>query len=184
MNGLSIYSGALLIFTAYRIAKGTADVHPENNPILKFAQRRFRSTTKFDGQKMFTVVDGKRFATPLFFVLLAVELTDIVFAIDSIPAIFAVTRDPFIVLTSNVFAILGLRALYFLLSGAMARFHLLKFGLAVILAFVGSKMLLSKIWHPPILLSLGVIVGVLAVTAFASLKFPQSVTEEHLPNEH
>ncbi len=161
--------GALLIFTAYRLLRGATDIHPEDNPVLKLFKRRFKTTTTYDGQKLFTFQNGKRLATPLFVVLLMIETTDIVFAVDSIPAIFAITRDPFIVLTSNVFAVLGLRALYFLLAGVMDRLRLLKYGLAVILGFVGVKMLLSGIWHPPIALSLGVIVGVLAVTAVLSL---------------
>ena len=175
--------GAFLIFTAFRIARGTEEVHPENNPILRFAQRRVRSTTRFDGQKLFTVENGRRLATPLFIVLLFIEMTDVVFAIDSIPAIFAITRDPFIILTSNVFAILGLRALYFLLADFIGRFHLLKYGLAIILGFVGLKMLgtalecggESLICHDghvavPIWLSLTVIVGTLVVTVLLSLK--------------
>ncbi len=175
--------GAFLIYTAFRIAKGAAeDIHPENNPVLKFAQRRFRSTTAYDGQKLFTVENGVRVATPLFIVLVFIELTDILFAVDSIPAIFAVTRDPFIVLTSNVFAILGLRAVYFLVAGGMDRLHLLKYGLAVILGFVGLKMLGEAVpcdghgtfchegnLHVPIWLSLVVIIGVLAITAIASI---------------
>ena len=175
--------GAFLIYTAIKIARGTEEVHPEDNPILNFAKKHVPSTTKFDGQKLFTMENGKRVATPLFIVLLFIELTDIVFAIDSIPAIFAITLDPFIVLTSNVFAILGLRALYFLLADFMDRFHLLKYGLAVILGFVGLKMLgtaiscgaesfFCKDGHVavPIWLSLVVIIGTLAVTVVASLK--------------
>ena len=174
--------GAFLIFTAFRIARGTEEVHPENNPILKFAQKRVRSTTRFDGQKLFTIENGKRVATPLFIVLLFIEMTDIVFAIDSIPAIFAITRDPFIILTSNVFAILGLRALYFLLADFIGRFHLLHYGLAVVLGFVGLKMLGTAIecsgeslfchnHHVavPIWLSLAFIVATLAVTVVLSL---------------
>jgi tellurite resistance protein TerC len=167
--------GAFLIYTAVRIARGTEEVHPENNPVLKFAQKRFRSTTKYDGQKLFTLENGKRVATPLFVTLLFIETTDIVFAVDSIPAIFAVTRDPFIVLTSNVFAILGLRALYFLLADSIDRFHLLKYGLAIILGFVGAKMLLEAVHvDVPVWLSLAVIVIVLAVTVTLSLKLPPS----------
>jgi tellurite resistance protein TerC len=166
--------GVFLIYTAVRIGRGAAEhVHPEENMLLQALQRRFRTTTTFDGQKLFTVQDGKRLATPLFIVLLFIEITDIFFAIDSIPAIFAVTTDSFIVLTSNVFAILGLRALYFLLAGSMDRFHLLKYGLAVILAFVGVKFLLEAVDVViPIWLSLSVIVSVLATTAFLSLKIP------------
>ena len=184
--------GAFLIYTAYRIAKGAAEnIHPENNPVLKFAKRRFRSTTKFDGQKLFTVENGVRLATPLFIVLVFIELTDIFFAVDSIPAIFGVTDDPFIVLTSNVFAILGLRALYFLVAGGMDRLHLLKYGLAVILGFVGVKMLGEAIscdghgmfchegsFHVPIWLSLVVIIGVLVITAVASIKLSPKEQEK------
>ncbi|HEX2049148.1 MAG TPA: TerC family protein [Actinomycetota bacterium] len=165
--------GAFLLITAVRIARGTEEVHPENNPVLRFFERRFPTSTRYDGQKLFTMENGRRVATPLFVTLLFVETTDIVFAVDSIPAIFAVTEDPFIVLTSNVFAILGLRALYFLLAGSMDRFHLLKYGLAVILAFVGTKMLLAAVdVHVPIWLSLSVIVAVLAVTVILSLRIP------------
>lgn len=176
--------GAFLIYTAFRIARGTEDVHPEQNPILKMFRKRFRTTTDFEGQKLFTVQNGKRLATPLFITLLFIEITDIVFAVDSIPAIFAVTRDPFIVLTSNVFAILGLRALYFLLAGSMDRFHLLKYGLAVILGFVGTKMLLEAAhFHIPIWLSLLVIVGVLVTTGVLSLKLPPKESKEELPKD-
>lgn len=184
--------GAFLIFTAFRIARGGAeDIHPDDNPILKWVQRRFRATTKYDGQKLFTVQNGARVATPLFIVLVFIELTDIFFAVDSIPAIFAITKDPFIVLTSNVFAILGLRAVYFLVAGGMDRLHLLKYGLAVILGFVGLKMLgtaISCSGHGlfchnghlavPIWLSLIVIIGVLAITAFLSFKLPPHVQEK------
>jgi len=188
--------GAFLIVTAFRIAKGTEDVHPEDNPIIKLFRKRFPTTSRFDGQKLFTVENGKKAATPLFVTLLFIELTDIVFAVDSIPAIFAITRDPFIILTSNVFAILGLRSLYFLLAGSMDRFHLLKYGLAVILGFVGLKMLATAVpcegesffchdhhLSVPIWVSLAVIVGVLLVTAIASMKLPQHATEEDLPRD-
>ena len=175
--------GAFLIYTAFRIAFNDEEVHPENNPILRWAQSRLRSTTKYHGQKLFVIENSKRLATPLFIVLLFIELTDVIFAVDSIPAIFAVTRDPFIVLTSNVFAILGLRALYFLLADVIDRFHLLKYGLAVILAFVGTKMLLEAIHYEiHILISLGVIVGVLAATVVLSLVFPVP-HDENAPSE-
>ncbi|HEY7875153.1 MAG TPA: TerC family protein [Actinomycetota bacterium] len=162
--------GAFLIFTAYRVAKGSAEeMHPEHNPILKWVRKRTPTTHNFDGQKLFTIENGKRVATPLFIVLIFVEVTDILFAVDSIPAIFGVTSDPFIVLTSNVFAILGLRALYFLLAGGMDRLHLLNYGLGIILAFVGVKMLLEGVdVHVPVWLSLTVIVVVLAITTVAS----------------
>jgi tellurite resistance protein TerC len=164
--------GALLLYTAWRIARGNESVHPEKNPILRLFTKRFRTTSKYHGQRLFAVENGRRVATPLFVVLLVVEVTDIAFAVDSIPAIFAITTDPFIILTSNVFAILGLRALYFLLAGSIEKFHLLKYGLAVILGFVGVKMLLSHYWHPPISLSLGIIVVTLTITVIASLKIP------------
>ena len=182
--------GAFLLYTAYRVWRGmTEEIHPEDNPVLKFAQRRFRSTTRFDGQKLFTVEDAKRVATPLFVTLLFVETTDIVFALDSIPAIFGITEDPFIILTSNVFAVLGLRALYFLLAGGLKRLHLLNYGLAIVLGFVGVKMLLEAVGCSteglfcsieegeghiaiPIWLSLTVIVTVLSLTTVLSLMIP------------
>ncbi|MFN2388574.1 MAG: TerC family protein [Actinomycetota bacterium] len=165
--------GAFLIFTAIRIARETEEIHPEQNPILRLLQRKFRTTTKYHGQDFFVIENGKRIATPLLVVLTFIEITDILFAVDSIPAIFAITKDPFIILTSNVFAILGLRALYFLLAGGMARLHLLRYGLAVILGFVGTKMLLEAVHvHVPIWLSLLVIIGTLAVTTLLSLKLP------------
>jgi tellurite resistance protein TerC len=174
--------GAFLIFTAIRMARGTEEVHPEQNPILRAVQKRLPATTRYDGQKLFTLENGRRLATPLFIVLLFIEITDIVFAVDSIPAIFAVTKDPFIVLTSNVFAILGLRALYFLLADIMDRFHLLKYGLAVVLGFVGSKMLLEAVdVHVPIWASLVVIIAVLGITVVLSLKLPPRHTAEEVP---
>ena len=163
--------GAFLLYTAYRIARGTDEIHPEDNPVLKFTAKRFPTTTKYDHQKLFTFENSKRVATPLFVTLLFIEVTDIAFAIDSIPAIFGVTQEPFLVLTSNVFAILGLRALYFLLAGSMDRFHLLNYGLAIVLGFVGAKMLLEAVHvEIPIWLSLTVIVVVLTVTVVLSLK--------------
>ncbi len=178
--------GAFLVFTAFRIAFGSEEVHPENNPVLKFARKRLRTTVDFHGQKLFTMENGKRVATPLFITLLFIEVTDIVFAVDSIPAIFSVTRDTFIVLTSNVFAILGLRALYFLLAGSMNKLHLLKYGLALILGFVGVKMLLESVhFEFPIWASLTVIIGVLALTAALSFKFPpkeEPTLAEETPN--
>jgi tellurite resistance protein TerC len=162
--------GAFLIITAVRIAISSEEVHPDENPILNFAKRRLPTTTKYDGQKLFTIENGKRVATPLFIVLIFIEITDIVFAVDSIPAIFGITDDPFIILTSNVFAILGLRALYFLLADVIDRFHLLKYGLAIVLAFVGTKMLLEAFHiEIPVQLSLLVIVVVLGITTVLSL---------------
>jgi tellurite resistance protein TerC len=191
--------GAFLLFTAYRVAKGmTEEIHPEDNAILKWAQKRFRSTTRFDGQKLFTLENGKRVATPLFITLLFVESTDVVFALDSIPAIFGITEDPFIILTSNVFAVLGLRALYFLLAGGLKKLHLLNYGLAFVLGFVGVKMLLEAVpcstegtfcsiseGHDghiavPIWLSLAVIISALAITTLLSFKIPPP--EDHEPS--
>lgn len=172
--------GAFLIYTAYRIAKGEAEeIHPEDNKVLQWFQRRFRTTTRFDGQKLFTVENGKRVGTPLFITLIFIEFTDILFAIDSIPAIFGVTDDPFIILTSNVFAILGLRALYFLLADAVSRLHLLRYGLGIILAFVGVKMLLGAVdVHIPIWASLVFITLVLAATTWLSFKIPPPEDKE------
>jgi tellurite resistance protein TerC len=166
--------GVFLIYTAYKLAReGDQDIHPEENPVLKFAQRKFPSTTNFEGHSLFTVENGKKLATPLFITLIFIEFTDVIFALDSIPAIFGITRDPFIVLTSNVFAILGLRSLYFLLAGALNRLHLLNYGLAIVLGFVGIKMILEVVHvEIPIWLSLGVIVVVLGTTTVLSLKIP------------
>lgn len=165
--------GAFLIVTAIRLAIGSEEVHPEKNPVLKFAQRRLATTTRYHGQNLFTVENGRRLATPLFIALIFIEVTDIIFAVDSIPAILAITTDPFIVLTSNVFAILGLRSLYFLLAGSIERFHLLRYGLALVLGFVGVKMLLEAFHvEVPILASLAFIIVVLAVTVFLSFKIP------------
>jgi tellurite resistance protein TerC len=163
--------GAFLIFTAVRIARhDESEVHPDRNPVLKMMQRVLPSTSEYDGQKMFTRRTGKRLATPLFIVLVLVETTDVVFAVDSVPAILAVSREPFIVFASNAFAIMGLRALYFLLAGMAGRFRYLNIGLGFILAFVGLKMLVVEWYHPPQWLSLGVIALALAVAILASLR--------------
>ena len=165
--------GGLLIITGIRMAiRHDESFDAEKNPVYKLAKRSLPFTARYDGQRFFTRENGRRVATPLFLVLLMVEFTDLIFAIDSIPAIFAVTRDPFIVYTSNIFAILGLRSLYFLLAGVVGKFHLLKYGLAVILVFVGIKMVGAGFFHIPILVSLGVIVGVLATSIVASLLIP------------
>jgi tellurite resistance protein TerC len=124
----------------------------------------------YDGEKFFTWENGKRVATPLFLVLIFVELSDVMFAVDSIPAIFAITSDPFIVLTSNIYAIMGLRAMYFMLAGVADRFSLLNYGLAVILVFIGTKMLLLDVVKVPALISLAVIVTILAITVYMSLR--------------
>ena len=163
--------GALLVATGLKMAlKRHHELDPEQNPVLRLARRFVPIAPEYHGQRFFVRQAGRLVATPLFAVLLAVETTDVVFAVDSIPAIFAVTRDPFLVLTSNVFAILGLRALYFLLAGMVHRFVYLKYGLAAILVFVGAKMLLADLYTVPIWASLAVIATVVAVSVVASLR--------------
>ncbi len=142
----------------------------DDNPALKLLRRVMPVSREFDGEKFWTVENGKRIATPLLMVVALVGLTDVIFAVDSIPAIFAITQDPFIVLTSNVFAILGLRAMFFLLQAVASRFHLLNYGLAVILVFIGTKMMLIDIFKIPVAVSLAVVVGILAVTMVWSVR--------------
>jgi tellurite resistance protein TerC len=162
--------GGFLIFTGARMAlHRNEEMHPERNPLIKLVRRIIPVTENFEGDKFFIHRAGKWLATPLLLVLLVVESTDLVFAVDSIPAIFAVTNDPFIVYTSNVFAILGLRSLYFLLAGVMDKFHYLKLGLSAVLVFVGIKMVMVDIYKIPVGLSLAVIFGILAVAVAASL---------------
>jgi len=161
--------GAFLIFTGARMAMKREDEFDEHNVILRLARRYLRVSNEYDGQHFFTVRNGKRLATPLLPVLLVVEVTDLIFAVDSIPAIFAVTTDAFLVYTSNIFAILGLRSMYFLLSGIVHRFVYLQYGLSVILVFVGLKMIAADFVHVPTPLSLGVIVLALGVSIVASV---------------
>jgi tellurite resistance protein TerC len=182
--------GAFLVFTGIRMAlHKDEEIHPERNPVLNLFRRVVPMTPDYHAQRMFVREAGKLLATPLMAVLVIVETTDIIFAVDSIPAIFAVTRDPFIVFASNAFAILGLRALYFMLAGMIERFVYLKFGLAAILVFVGVKMLISEVAHVPIWLSLSVIALVLAVAIIASLaktrrlEAAESLGEEATPDE-
>nr|PZN35284.1 MAG: hypothetical protein DIU67_03670 [Actinomycetota bacterium] len=161
--------GAFLLYTAWKISRHEdVEVHPEQNPVLKIVRKVIPSTTEYDGQKLFIRVSGRLLATPLFAVLVLIESTDVVFAVDSIPAILAVSHEPFIVFSSNAFAILGLRALYFLLAGMAGRFRYLNVGLGVILAFVGVKMLIHSWVHVPIWLSLTVIAVTLTVAVVAS----------------
>lgn len=163
--------GAFLLFTAFKMFRHSEmALDPQQNPVLRLVGRLIPMSSEYDGQRMFTRRTGALMVTPLFAVLVIVETTDVVFAIDSIPAIFAVTRDPFIVYSSNAFAILGLRALYFLLAGIAHRFVYLKTGLAVILAFVGVKMLIVDLYHFPVWFSLSVIGVVLTVSIVASLR--------------
>ena len=171
--------GALLVITGVRMAvKQDEEFDGEQNAVVKFVRRHFPLTDGYRGKHFFALEDGKRYATPLLLVLVLVEVTDLIFAIDSIPAIFGITRDPFLVFTSNIFAVLGLRSLFFLLASVVQKFHLLKYGLAVILTFVGAKMLLEHWLHIPILLSLGVVLGVLVASIVASLVWPTKPASE------
>ena len=162
--------GAFLVYTAAKmVVHDEEEVHPERNAVLRLMRRFVPMSMKYDGHRFFVRDAGRLLATPMLGVLVAVETTDVVFAVDSIPAVFGVTRDPFIVFTSNIFAILGLRALYFVLMGALSTLRYLKQGLALVLAFVGVKMLVSDWWHPSIGLSLGVIGAILALATIASI---------------
>ena len=163
--------GALLLYTAYKLARhDETKVDPGHNPVLRLLRGRVPMTDGYRGARIVVREGGRRLATPLVAVLVVVATTDVIFAVDSIPAIFAVTQDPFIVFAANAFAILGMRALYFLLAGMMDRFAYLSEGLAVILAFIGAKMLAIDVWHVPIWLSLSVIAAVLAGSAVLSLR--------------
>lgn len=166
--------GAFLVFTGIKMAWAKdKQIHPQRNPVLRLFQRMVAVTNDYRGRHFFLRESGKWLATPLFVVLLLVEWSDIIFAVDSIPAIFAVTKDPFIVFTANVFAILGLRALYFSLAGVMRLFHHLHYGLSVILVFVGVKMMLSDIYKIPIGISLGVVGLIIIGSISASLIWPR-----------
>jgi tellurite resistance protein TerC len=162
--------GAFLIYTGIRMARHQdEELKPDQNPVVKFFRRFMPVTENFEEDKFFVRRAGRLFATPLFLILLVVESTDLVFAVDSIPAIFAVTRDPFIVYTSNVCAILGLRALYFLLANVMHQFQYLKLGLSVVLTFIGIKMVITDLYHIPVGVSLAVVASVLTISILASL---------------
>jgi len=165
--------GAFLVFTGIKMWLATGqEPDLEANPALKWIRGHMKIAPHYDGEKFFTMHQGVRMATPLFVVILLIGIVDIIFAVDSIPAIFAITMDPFIVLTSNVFAILGLRAMYFLLAGMHERFHLLSYGLAIVLVFIGTKMLLIDIYKIPVAWSLSVTLVVLVATMILSLKIP------------
>jgi tellurite resistance protein TerC len=166
--------GAMLVVTGIRMGiKSDEEFDGEQNRIVRAARRLLPFSNDYHGKNFFVVEAGRKLATPLLLVLILVELTDLVFAIDSIPAIFGVTTDPFIVFTSNIFAVLGLRSLYFLLAAVVDRFHLLKYGLALILSFVGFKMLSERFIEIDIALSLSIILGVLALSITASLVWPR-----------
>jgi tellurite resistance protein TerC len=172
--------GAFLVYTGIKMAtQDEMDIEPESNPALKLIRRFFPVTTDYRDKHFFVkeTIGGKLrlAATPLFVVLVMVETTDLIFAVDSIPAIFAITRDPFIVYTSNVFAILCLRSLYFLLAGVIDKFHYLKLGLSIVLVFIGVKMLASGYYHMPVWISLVVVAGVLIGSVVLSLMFPKEL---------
>ncbi len=174
---LAEFHWVLYVFGAFLILTGlkmwwAAGKEPDlnNNPALKLLRKLIPVSKKYDGEKFWTVENGKKIATPLFMVICLIALTDVIFAVDSIPAIFAITSDPFIVLTSNVFAILGLRAMYFLLAAVADKFHLLNYGLAVILVFIGTKMCLIDVYKIPVVFSLGVVAGILALTMLLSVR--------------
>lgn len=165
--------GVFLVFTGIKMALNKdTEVHPEKNVAIKLLRKLLPVTKEFHEAKFFVVKNGVRFATPMLAVLLCLETTDILFAVDSIPAIFAITKDPFIIYTSNVFAILGLRSLFFAISGLMKLFHLLHYGLAGILTFVGVKMLIEDFFHVPVTASLIVIASILVISILSSIVWP------------
>ncbi|KAA8732461.1 TerC family protein [Acinetobacter qingfengensis] len=171
--------GAFLVYTGFKFLKGQdEDPNIEDMKLLKWLRGHLPITKTLQGDKFFVREQGKLWVTPLFIVLILVEFSDVIFAVDSIPAIFAVTTDPFIVLSANLMAILGLRAMFFLLSGAASKMHYLPYGLGVILLFIGAKMLLLDVFHMPIWISLGFIAIVLAITAYLSIRY--SKKQDHL----
>jgi len=170
--------GAFLVLTGIKLALDKdKEVHPERNPVLKLFRKIFPTTKSYNGSKFFVKRMGKVMATPLIIVLIVIETTDVVFALDSIPAILSITRDEFIVYSSNAFAILGLRALYFAVSGLMKLFHYLHYGLALILVFVGVKMLISEFYHIPTPYALAFIGGTLTISILASVMYPKKSSE-------
>ncbi|HKU42422.1 MAG TPA: TerC family protein [Polyangiales bacterium] len=167
-----VFGGILAITGVKLLVQRNEEVHPEKNPVVRLFQRFVPVTTQYHGDKFTVVQQGRRYATPLLLTLVAIEVSDLIFAVDSIPAIFAVTPDPFIVFTSNIFAILGLRSLYFLLAGVITKFTYLKVGLSFVLIFVGIKMLIMDVFKIPIGVSLGVIAGILGLSVLVSLLRP------------
>lgn len=173
------FFGAFLIYTGIKLAMNKqTEVHPDKNVAIKMLRYVIPVTKEFQEAKFFIIENGRRFATPMLAVLLALETTDILFAVDSIPAVLAISTDPFIVYTSNVFAILGLRSLFFAISGLMKLFHLLHYGLSAILSFVGVKMLIADFFHVPIGISLAVISSILIISIIASLIWPDTKFED------
>jgi tellurite resistance protein TerC len=175
--------GIFLVFTGVKMGfqDEAAEIHPERNILVRIFRKFMPITAGYHGSRFFVKLDGRRYATLLFVVVLVVETTDLLFALDSIPAIFAITTDPFIVYTSNIFAILGLRSLYFALAGLMNLFHYLKIGLAAVLTFVGMKMLLSEVYPIPIILTLLVVSGVILLSVLASLIWPKKEIDRLSP---
>ena len=166
--------GGFLIFTGGRLLFRKEEAsNPEDNAALKLARRYIRTTSEYHDDHFWVMKDGKRFATPLFLILIVIELTDVIFAVDSVPAVLAISHDTFVVYTSNIMAILGLRALYFVLAGMMGRFHYLGTGLSLILLFIGAKMVAARFFHVPTLASLGVILAILSGAVGLSLLRPQ-----------
>jgi tellurite resistance protein TerC len=163
--------GAFLIYTAARLAlsKEEQEIRPEKNPVLRLFRRFVPMTKRYHGQRFLVKGMGRRLATPLLLVLVVIETTDIIFAMDSVPAVLAITQDPFIVYTSNILAVMGLRALYFALASVIGKFYYLSYGLAIILGFLGVKMVISDFYKLPITISLGVVVGILIIAALLSL---------------
>ncbi len=181
---LAEFHWVLYVFGAFLILTGVkmwwaAGKEPDlnDNPALKLLRKLLPVSKNYDGENFWTVENGKKIATPLFMVICLIALTDVIFAVDSIPAIFAITSDPFIVLTSNVFAILGLRAMYFLLAAVASKFHLLNYGLAVILVFIGTKMCLIDIYKVPVSVSLAVVVCILALTMLLSVRYAKPASK-------
>ncbi len=168
-----IFGGFLILSGIKMGLQKDKEIHPERNPVLRLFRRFMPVTDSYKDNKFFIKRAGRYLATPLFVVLLVIETTDVIFAVDSIPAILAITQDPFIVYTSNVFAILGLRALYFALAGLMRLFHYLHYGLSAILVFVGIKMLLADIYKIPVAIALGVVAGILLISVIASIIRPR-----------
>ncbi len=177
--------GAFLVYTGIKLAlEKDKEIDPEQNPVLKLVHKFIPFTNKYEGDKFFVLKNSVYYATTLFVVLVAVETTDIVFAIDSIPAILAITSDPFIVYTSNIFAVLGLRNLYFVLENVMSLFHYLHYGLSAILVFIGIKMLIAGFYHISTVFSLGFVFGVLALSVILSILFPQKIDLKKGPKGH
>lgn len=170
--------GIILIYSSIKIAfQKDENIHPEKNLIVRWVQKLYPVKTDYHGDKFFLVIDGVKYITPLFIVLVAIETTDIIFALDSIPAVFGVTSDPFIVYTSNIFAILGLRALYFALAGVLGLFRYLKYGVSFVLTFIGIKMLIMDFYHLPTWVALTVVIALLAISVLMSVILPKSKEE-------